>query len=400
MTNKKYSIMVIVAAICIAMTPFGGIKIAGRGISLYLYAIYAVTAIHRIYRNRGKLHIEWTRWLYIFILIYFLISYLWTPPHQGNAVVEGDHSAFVKGAYFVLLLMLFDYDRDDKNLFQLFALLGTVGMSLYMILNAAGTYSYQFSHRVTLSIGDSISEANYLSYLLIVPTGYAVTRILDSNLNKIIKLLLGACIFLLLYILLFTGSRAGILAIIGTAFFATIFTLFRSRKIKRGPFIALAVLGLAIVIILPNIIDQLPTSIVSRLTLQNFLLATSGANGRVNIWKRALDALGAENNVLLLLFGHGFLSSEVTFGLTLHNLFLQALYEQGIFGLILICILFYRIIRDSIIDKRTDVISEIIGMLILCMSLAGVISRFFWICLSMLIICSRPDKETEETENA
>lgn len=400
MSKQKYSIMVIMAALCFAMTPFSGIKIAGRGISLYLYALFAITATHSIYKSHGRIRIESTQWIYIFLLLYFIISYMWTPPHSGNVVVEGDYSAFINGTFFVLLLMLFKYSASGKKLFQFSSFAGALGMALYMLFSSSGTYSYQFSNRVTLAIGDSVSEANYLSFLLIVPAGYAVSRILDSKYNKAYRVFSGVSIFLFLYILLFTGSRSGILAVVATAFFAIVLTLFNSRKIKLGALAALTVFGVAIAIILPNIIDQLPTAIASRLTLQNFLFATSGANGRLDIWQRAFDALGKENNVLLLLFGHGFLSSEVTFGLTLHNLFLQVLYEQGVLGLVVICILFYRIIKDSISSHNVIIMSSIIGTLILCMSLAGVISRFFWINLSMLIICSRPNKKVKEDEYA
>lgn len=400
MNKHKYSLLVIVAAICIALTPFGGLKIAGRGISLYLYALFAIVAVHQIYRDKGKLYFEKTQWLYILLLIFFLVSYIWTPAHGGNTVVEGDHSAFVKGSYFVLILMLFRYSDEDKRLLQVFSLLGTVAMAFYMIFNSAGTYALQFSNRITLAIGDSVTEVNYLSFLLIIPTGYAVSSILEPETNKLLKLLYGFSIVLLLYILLFTGSRAGILAIIGTAFFAVIMTLFKSRKIQPKAFITFFILGIVIIVVAPMIYEQLPETIVRRISLQNFLLATSGANGRVDIWKRAFDAMRAENNVFLLIFGHGFLSAQVTFGLTLHNLFIQVLYEQGVVGIIILLIIFYRVIRDSMIEKNVMVLSEAIGVLVLCMSLAGVISRFFWICLSMLIICSRPERTSEDREYA
>ncbi len=55
MIKHKYSALVIVAAICIAMIPFGGLKLARRGISLYLYAVFAVFAVRQIYLDKGKL---------------------------------------------------------------------------------------------------------------------------------------------------------------------------------------------------------------------------------------------------------------------------------------------------------------------------------------------------------
>ena len=55
MIKHKYSALVIVAAICIAMIPFGGLKLARRGISLYLYAAFAVFAVRQIYLDKGKL---------------------------------------------------------------------------------------------------------------------------------------------------------------------------------------------------------------------------------------------------------------------------------------------------------------------------------------------------------
>lgn len=400
MSKHKYSALVIIAAICIAMTPFGGLKLAGRGISLYLYAIFAVFAVRQIYLDKGKLYIEKTQWLFIALLLFFLLSYIWTPAHGGNAVVEGDHSAFVKGSYFILILMLFDYSEKDKQLLQLFSLLGTIAMAFYMIFNSAGTYALQFSNRITLAIGDSVTEVNYLSFLLIIPTGYAISSILNQETNKFLKVLYGISVLLLLYILLFTGSRAGILSIIGTAFFSVIMTLFKSRRIQPRAFLAFFILGIVVIVVAPMIYEQLPETIVRRISIQNFLLATSGANGRVDIWKRAFDTMRADNSVFHMFFGNGFLSAQVTFGLTLHNLFIQVLFEQGLVGIVTLIILFYRIIRDSIATKNVMVLSETIGVLILCMSLAGVISRFFWICLAMLIICSRPNRTSEEEEYA
>ena len=177
-------------------------------------------------------------------------------------------------------------------------------------------------------------------------------------------------------------------------------TLFKSRRIQPRAFLAFFILGIVVIVVAPMIYEQLPETIVRRISIQNFLLATSGANGRVDIWKRAFDTMRADNSVFHMFFGNGFLSAQVTFGLTLHNLFIQVLFEQGLVGIVTLIILFYRIIRDSIATKNVMVLSETIGVLILCMSLAGVISRFFWICLAMLIICSRPNRTSEEEEYA
>lgn len=401
MKKYQYSPLVIVAAICIAMTPFSGLKLAGRGISLYLYALFAVCAVHQIFRNKGKLYFNKIQCLFIVLLLFSVISYSWTPVDGRNPVVEGDHSTIVKGAFFVLVLMLFNYTSKGKELFQLFALLGSVGMAAYMIFSSEGTYSYQFSNRVTFAIGDSITEANNLSFLLIIPVGYAITRLFNpASYGKGMKVMLVISIFLLLYILLFTGSRAGILAIIATVFFGTILSLFNFKKIKKRALVTLVILFPLSFFVIQSIIEQLPTSILSRLSLQNFLLATSGANGRLDIWERAINTLNSEGNVLHLMFGHGFLSSEIVFGVTLHNLFLQVLYEEGVIGLIIILMLFYRIIKDAITEYKVDVLCESIGLLVLSMSLAGVNSRFFWICFSILIICSRPDRTSEENDYA
>lgn len=144
-----------------------------------------------------------------------------------------------------------------------------------------------------------------------------------------------------------------------------------------------------VVFLYPYIQQFLPTQVAARINLTS--LMQDGGNGRTGIWQEAIETIFGETNILYVLFGHGFLSSIADFGNTLHNVFIEIWYDQGFVGLGLYLVFNVKVLITAYRTKDAQALGLAIGQIALSLTLASVITRYFWINYLLIILYYKMD---------
>ncbi len=221
-------------------------------------------------------------------------------------------------------------------------------------------------------------DPNYLCAYFMFAIAYSFQRIIICNELKN-KIASGCELIIYIYIILATGSRGGLLAVISMC---SIIILLKNREEEKKYLWK----RLVIIIFLFGgyyfTIGYLDSSTISRFSLE--AIKESNGTGRYDLWSDALNAFG-NSNLLRKIFGYGTGSTiEITYLFpfrdhnVIHNIFIENLIEIGITGLI---IYIYHVITfwiDSIRIKDVYIFSILVGMLVLSLSTSIYAFKPYW----------------------
>ena len=198
------------------------------------------------------------------------------------------------------------------------------------------------------------------------------------------------------YLVLISGSRGGLLAIVAAA--VAYFLTYGEKNIKHiGRKVASIVIIALIMIVL---IDYLPDYLKLRFTVANVI--EDGGSGRTDLWKQTWD-LFASGNLFRQLFGvgtatvawcfasYGYSEVNVT-----HNMFIETLAELGVIGLILYSVAIFSFIKAAF--KFKDKYSFAVIFCMLIMSLSTSIYTFKPYFNIMLFIIILQNVQVEDIE--
>ncbi|HAW49567.1 TPA: hypothetical protein DCX16_01250 [bacterium] len=297
--------------------------------------------------------------------------------------------------YFVLYLIVLNLIRQERyTLLINSAIIGGIGSSVYGILQAYGKDPIGwevFSDRVSASFGNPVFLAAYLAMLC--PLSFAMFL---KDMKKTKWIYAGA--FILIFTgLLFTRTRAGIVAFMGGMTMLFLFAgALKTLKDKNVHYLLLCTLG---IFILSNFYSK--TAIMQRFTAEilhkpketasleeRFVAPPVGGSGglRLLMWKGGMDIVkdhplfGIGPEVLQFLWPRyaplGYMSKtgQVTGVDRVHNEVVDVAITRGIIGFIayifLICFLFLSVIRF----KRKE---KIVFIGLFCAALAYLIQNQF-----------------------
>ncbi len=376
--------------ICIGVTSVYNVKVAGHAVSYYLYFLFVTVAAVAIFKARtlivnGKL----LESAFPFICL-MLLSFLWAP---SSPVISSNFSSFYICALLIIFAQLIGISSQRFEIAKLIYGLGGVAIAIYMLF-ANGS---EFTHngRMYLTIGGTSIETNYLNYLFIFPTIYCADRLISKKTVLIEKILLLFSIGFMIFVVLSTGSRGGLTAVTIGGIVTCLFSgKENGRETKK--LVITAVVVILVAILFPYIAHLLPEKIIGRFDLSN--LVSSGGNGRVDIWKNSLDIILEESNLLQMLFGHGFLSSVSIVGTTLHNVLIEIMFDQGLVGLLLFVVMNIELLYVAFSSRNAQMTGLVVGQFVLSMTLAGVVSRYFWINYLVLILFYEVSFSTEKSD--
>ncbi len=236
-------------------------------------------------------------------------------------------------------------------------------------------------------------DPNYLCAYLAFGVVYAIS-ILTTKEKPIKKVLAVAELILYFYLVLVSGSRGGLLAIIAAA--VIYLMTYGEKNIKN---IGRKIVFLTLIVILVIVmIDYLPENLKLRFTMEN--VVEDGGSGRTELWAQAFD-LFANGNIFRQLFGFGtatiatcFLRygySEVNVA---HNMFIETLAELGVVGVILYSVAIFSFIKAAFKFKDKFAFSVIFCMFV--MSLSTSIYTFKPYFNIMLFIIMLQNMQVEE----
>lgn len=318
--TKRRSI--ICACSFIIMLPLSWISVPGIG-SFYRILIIAITALSlffngHIIRLPAVYHLRRYFRIYGLCILYFSASSFWSQnPSKSMVVAAG---------YVLLLCVLITFIQNcggcECSVYnKCWRVIGV----LWIILFFTGEKTtYAFTSRASLMILGTPTDANEFAAAIGVSVCIIISALFSEKLSPIKRLFYVCVLLTLIYIILMTGSRGGLIA----TFVGSVVTVLVCSKmdIKRilGIIIMMVLLS---VILIYYIIPLLPADIIGRFTIDS--LQKSGGSGRSEIWERGLSIF-ATSGILRTLFGYG------TYGIdTWHNQIIQMLVDGGIVGLIL-----------------------------------------------------------------
>jgi hypothetical protein len=305
--------------------------------------------------------------------IYFILSSFWNPDIDFN---NWYLLMLVTGFITFVFVSLFDYNEDEMNLLKYSLVVSAILVSVIVLLN----YDFASNSRFYLDLGKPM-DPNYFSASLILP----IIIILDLLITKR-KIYFFIPLALLVFSLLVTGSRAGLLSLVISVFVYFIF--FPTKFLMK---IILLSTGLITAIVMFIILSKyLGEFVIERFSLASIFL--SGGSGRTLIWTSLFKAFYQSDSIFNLIFGYGFGSArdmvQILTGedLATHSMLFQSIYEGGIIGFILLVLLF--VISYNYIIKKKNLVnfSVFAGLCISALTLDMYSTRYFWIIISFIVI--------------
>lgn len=243
--------------------------------------------------------------------------------------------------------------------------------------------------RLTLLLGTHNQDQNYINGYYI----YTFSCHCDQMLSKKKKIHIIPT-FYILYIVLRTGSRGAMIAYL-LIFVMHICILFEHSKYKIRNILLVASILFASIIIIDFIMTRLPEEVARRYSMN--YIAEKGTTGRTRTWRFLLRHY-SEDNILRILFGHGYGSAALVNtlnGRVPHNLYLDNLITLGIFGMILQLAIQGTVAWIFIKHRKRAFLCAYGGMIGMCLSLSLVTYKPIWnIMLLALAIDANEDSKT------
>ena len=384
LVNRKISPHCILACLYFLLLPTTiAVNSAGNSIlKLATIPIGLFFAITLLLSNR-KLQINV---VHLALLLYTLsvVSTLFLDP-SANAV--SNVIGYILNAALYICITVIPYNKEELELME------NIQILLLVVLNAITLFSNGTEDgRTTLMIMGQTSDPNYFVGFFVFPLTVALKKLVSRK-HFLFYLTL---IAVSLYSVFLSGSRGGFLAIAvtiaGFAFF------YPSSFVKRTVFLVggcVLLLGFWFVFL-----PLLPENIVERMSVE--AVAETGGTGRWEIWQSMIREIVNEPENLLLgrginalhwLFIHGNWGTAVA-----HNQVIQALYNQGLIGLLSFLLLtgisFFRCVKH-----RKTVAIAIIGMMALSVSLSfNQTTRTFWNLIAYAAFAF-PDSDSNTMNN-
>lgn len=382
--KRFYMSMLLLYIICL---PLNAINLGSWGAALKIFAILPVCIA---LFGGDRIHLNAPVLMQMLFTVFAFCSLIWT--------VQMDNSTERVVSYVLLLALLvsgasFRYTDEDVQRVKR-ALIWSSRLTAVVML----VFAEYIEGRFRL-MGVVEEDPNYLCAYLVFGVVHAVQVL--SRKDKIgIKLVSGLELIVYFYLTLVSGSRGGLLAIVGAvvAFLAVYRGGSAKSAIKRT---TLALLTFGVLILL---LSLLPEDLSERFTVEH--VAESGGSGRTELWEQAVD-LFVKSSALRKLFGYGTATVIRCFEQygyyrvnVVHNMFLETLVELGIVGLVIYSAAIYAFIRASY--KFTDKYSFAVILSMLIMSLSTSIYTFkpyFNAMLFIIILQSRqPTSKKKESD--
>lgn len=271
--------------------------------------------------------------------------------------------AYVRGyTETMALLFLITAKEYSKNEIEAIEITQLILLVILIWLGFLGADWY--GSRNTMTLFGATCDPNYFAGLFLLPIAVALKKLREK---KVYMVICPVLIGLGSYIVLSSGSRGGLLALIVTVL-AYVFISARDMKQRLIGLIAAIILA---VLLWTVVIPLLPESVSSRFSVSDVI--ESRGSSRVDIWVSMLTAI--KNSTWELICGRGInsyhwmMKEGKMVQVVAHNQFIQSLYNQGILGCASFCLMSGAAILRNI-KKRAYISAAMLGTLALAMSLS------------------------------
>ena len=295
---------------------------------------------------------------HIAFVVFSLAATLWS--------VNVDISFSRMTSYFLLLLLLLSgcgYDVDKNDVKKIKAALEASSLiTVALLLMFAQTVEGRLILNEII-----VEDPNYICAYLFFGLAAAVQRTIGKVTLKV-RILSIFELLLLLYAILMTGSRGGLISAIIVVGVAVV--LDGDLTVKKV-LAKIAIVGVVFFVFL-LLFSNLPDDIKRRFTVEN--IESSGASGRFNLWENAISIF-RDSDAFRKLFGYGPESLRDcyrNFGFNVvsvaHNVFIENLVELGILGVLTYVATIFSFSVNSFKIKDRFAFAVILGMIAMSMS--------------------------------
>lgn len=293
-----------------------------------------------------------------------------------------------------IFMSLRKYNIREYEMIKNSSVFGIIILSSILIINYSGKFD-----RGTIVFNEVFVDPNDLAAAFIIPIVFCIDKMRRNGITKILWIFLFISILIMGYGLLVTGSRGGVLAVLASIFFYSIFSTELTIKRKLFNFTSMFIL---ILVIYHFIFQFLPRDVKSRLSIE--AVKETGGTGRVEIW---LDALYYFKNMepIQMFLGNGLGTFASIYEKNFfsyhgpHNIFLQSLLDGGIFGLTIFLILIISIIWYTIKTKNWVGLSILIGTIVVSLGLETWNKKFFWNAMFFSVLTVVPNINKFHSKN-
>ncbi len=276
----------------------------------------------------------------------------------------------------ILIISMLSYNRNEiriiKKAIVYSGWLTLILMVFYWDGNIMGG-------RITVVINGVYQDPNYLTGFLIFSILYYYDEFMQNRSKKsIVKMS-----FFLVSVLL-TGSRGGLLAILGSALFYSLIWM-KTKRFKFSSIVKIISFIFIMGILFNAVLDKLPDK-VSQRYVTSFTLADGGA-GRSNIWESTLYNYRS-SPIFNKIFGYG--AGTIRYfnykGAVAHNIWIESLIEIGLMGTFIFFMFYFIYLKKAYKMKEYVVATSFMGYIIMGLSMSLYSYKPIWNILLLIII--------------
>lgn len=333
-----------------------------------------------LYARDSKIKLNW---IIILLLgyIFFSVFQIFYTDYISNTISKVTTITM----YTVLLISINLTNFNDKEkefLHKCFFYSTWMAVILILLFRA------EFEGRLTISIlGNKVEDPNQFCGYFIPGIVYYFYLFLNNKNQKIKNILI---LSLFLYLVFLTGSRGGLLAILGGMFAVFILYLKQNKNNKFwNKLIKVTLISILIYLIVIFILNKINPELAARFSIENVL--SSGGTGRTEIWEYYINLYG-QSNLWYKLFGYG-LGSLSSIYRVAHNTWIESLLESGIIGSILLISIMLHSLKIVSKNNNIQLMSAFFALIILTLSLSLLSYKLLWGYLIIAIIFKNEKKE-------
>jgi len=358
-------------------TPFESVGlIPGFSVVKLVTLLFIFFSLHRYFTSPIKVY-PFIK--YIFYYIFFaMISVAWSIDIE-TTLFSSYGTLFPTLIVTAFLINGIDKKEQIVNIFKSYSI-GSVIISLYALYLYFTEFRFlQYGNARVTVLGQ---DQNELSFLLTFGIICLLYLFQFEKISRKLKLIILSCIFLMIFVILTTGSRTGFVILLFTGLVFTAINFKGSKIFFLTPF----VIGLSIYLFL-----NLPEYIYLRLLETSSQVENGDFTNRERIWEMGFNAFIDSGR---LLFGTGHDTFRVLMNNTYgwptagHNTYLITLIELGLIGFILYMrILFYLARKVWILVRRDSLFFLLLLIpLLISMLTLGLQNRRWLFIIGVIII--------------
>ena len=280
----------------------------------------------RLLMGKSKLSFNYVHFTYFFYVLYTVIQLVMYSSEEATTTTRD----MVLGFLTFMLISIRIYNEREIDFIEWAWLI--VGVICVIVAFTSNEVVSEIEERAVIKIFGFEEDQNQFCSYFIMPVLICIKRIVQKRKFTLFYLIM---LLLIMYSILKTGSRGGMIGIIAGA---GVYIMVGIKSIRTRIAIGISAILLAIITV-TIIFPLLPESVQERYSIEQ--VAEDKGSGRFDIWEYLLEYTFEKPERII--FGSGVLSSyeilanapKTFLNGVAHNTFIQVFSDQGLLGLFL-----------------------------------------------------------------